>query len=216
MNLATVLGVPQSTPIVPIVELKDLIAERTGVQGGGPAPLFKMNPRVDDIPDRYCVDFDGVKLMVIGAVKKGGAGCACPENAFLKNLLSYLVINRNEWVILDMEAGIEHLGRGTAIGVDILIVVVEPNQTSIETAFRIQKLAGEVGIKRLSVIGNKIGSAEEKEFIKGRLQGFDILGFIEYSDVIKRISLNMITPGEVEEEKLAPFGRIIDDLVVPV
>jgi CO dehydrogenase maturation factor len=212
MNLATVLGIPPSTHITPIVELKDLIAERTGVEVGIPAPLFKMNPRVDDIPEKYCVEFKDIKLIVIGAVKKGGAGCACPENAFLKNLLSYLVINRDEWVILDMEAGIEHLGRGTAIGVDHMIVVVEPNATSVETAFRIRKLAKEVGIKKLSIIGNKIGSDDEKEFLRTRLKDFNIIGFIPYSDVVKKISLNMISPMEVETDSLTSFGRIIDDL----
>ena len=141
MNLATVIGIPHDRKVTPIVELKKLIAERTGVEERKSAPLFKMNPKVDDIPDTYCVEHNGLKLIVMGTIRKGGGGCACPENAFLKSLLSYLVVARDEWVILDMEAGIEHLGRGTAIGVDHMIVVVEPNRTSIETAYRIIKLA---------------------------------------------------------------------------
>jgi CO dehydrogenase maturation factor len=171
-----------------------------------------MNPRVDDIPDKYCVQYEDLKLIVIGAVKKGGAGCACPENAFLKNLLSYLVLNRDEWVILDMEAGIEHLGRGTAIGVDQMIVVVEPNMTSIETAFRIRNLSQDVGIKKLGIIGNKVSSDAEEKFIKDKLQGFNILGFIGHSEIIKKISLNMVSPMNVGTEVLVPFKQIIDDI----
>jgi len=212
MNLATVLGISPEMNITPIVELRDLIAERTGVEKGTPAPFFKMNPRVDDIPDRYCVQYEDIKLIVIGAVKKGGAGCACPENAFLKNLLSYLVVNRDEWVILDMEAGIEHLGRGTAIGVDQMIVVVEPNMTSIETAFRIRKLSHDVGIKRLGIIGNKVSSEDEKKFIKDKMQGFNILGFIEHSELIRKISLNIVSPLNVGAKVLTPFEKIIDDI----
>ena len=212
MNLATVLGIPPETKITPIVDLKDLIAERTGVEAGTPAPFFKMNPKVDDIPDKYCVQFRDIKLIVIGAVQRGGAGCACPENAFLKNLISYLVVARNEWVILDMEAGIEHLGRGTALGVDHMIVVVEPNKTSIETAFRIQKLSKDVGIKRISIIGNKIQSLDEKSFLKDNLKGFNILGYLDYSDIIKKISLNMISPMEIESKYLSAIDKIIDDL----
>ncbi|KPJ88821.1 MAG: carbon monoxide dehydrogenase [Spirochaetes bacterium DG_61] len=213
MNLATVLGIPHEKEIIPIVELKDLIAERTGVERGMPAPFFKMNPKVDDIPDKYCVEWGGIKLIVIGAVKKGGSGCACPENAFLKNLLSYLVVNRDEWVILDMEAGIEHLGRGTAIGVDHMIAVVEPNKTSIETAYRIQKLSQDIGIKRVSIIGNKIQFQDEKEFLESELRDFQILGFIEYSDIIKKISLGIQSPMKIESILLESFKKIIDTLV---
>ncbi len=213
MNLATVLGIPHEKEIIPIVELKDLIAERTGVETGTPAPFFKMNPKVDDIPDKYCVEWGGIKLIVIGAVKKGGSGCACPENAFLKNLLSYLVVNRDEWVILDMEAGIEHLGRGTAIGVDHMIAVVEPNKTSIETAYRIKKLSQDIGIKRVSIIGNKIQLQDEKKFLESELRDFQILGFIEYSDIIKKTSLGIQSPMEIESILLESFKKIIDTLV---
>ena len=212
MNLATVLGIPPETPITPIVELKELIAERTGVEMGTPAAFFKMNPKVDDIPDKYCVEFNNIRLIVLGVIKKGGGGCACPENAFLKNLLSYLIVARDEWVILDMEAGIEHLGRGTAVGVDYMIVVVEPNITSIETAFRIKKLGGDLGIKNLSIIGNKIQTTDEKVFLENKLKGFNILGFIDYSDVIKKISSNILSPLEIEKKSLEAFDRIIDNL----
>lgn len=214
MNLATVIGVPSNTKITPIVELKELIAERTGVQVGTPAPFFKLNPKVDDIPDRYCLNYNGLKLIVMGTVKKGGGGCACPENAFLKSLLSYLVIAGDEWVLLDMEAGIEHLGRGTAIGVDHMIVIVEPNHTSIETAHRIQKLSEDIGIKSLHIVGNKIQSPDEKDFLKRKLGSFDILGFIDFSDTIKKISLNILSPMDIDKKQLTPIEKIIEELYI--
>jgi CO dehydrogenase maturation factor len=217
MNLATVLGIPPDIHITPIIELQDLIEERTGVTRNTPAPLFKMNPKVDDIPDTYAVDYQGFKLMVMGTIQRGGGGCACPENAFLKSLLNYLVIARNEWVLLDMEAGIEHLGRGTAIGVDHMIVVVEPNGTSTETARRIQRLARDIRIKSLKIVGNKIQSVEDEKFLREELQGFDVLGFIPYSDVIRRISLRKTSPLDVDRESIQPFEAIVQSLIeVPV
>ncbi len=217
MNLASVLGVPSSVDITPIVELKELIAERTGVKVGQAAPFFKMNPKVDDIPDKYCINYSGLKLIVMGTIRKGGGGCACPENAFLKNLLSYLIIARDEWVLLDMEAGIEHLGRGTAIGVDHMLVIVEPNKTSIETAFRIRDLSKEIGINRLHIIGNKIQRSEDIDFIESRLKAINILGYIDSSDSIKNISLGTISPMDVERESLKQEEEIIDALTrIPI
>ena len=213
MNLATVLGVPSDAPITPIIELQDLIAERTGVVKNTPAPLFKMNPKVDDIPDQYSIDFEGFKLMVMGTIQKGGGGCACPENAFLKTLLNYMVINREEWVLLDMEAGIEHLGRGTAIGVDHMLIIVEPNGTSTETARRIAKLADDILIRNIQVIGNKIHSSEDEQFLREELKEFNILGFIPNSDVIRRISLRKTSPLEVDRETLKPFEEIVESLL---
>jgi CO dehydrogenase maturation factor len=214
MNLATVLGIPSSIEITPIVELKELIAERTGVEVGKSAPFFKMNPRVDDIPERFCVEHNGLKLIVMGTIRKGGGGCACPENAFLKNLLSYLMVARDEWVILDMEAGIEHLGRGTAIGVNHMIVVIEANSTSIETAFRVKKLAGEIGINNIHVIGNKIQDKNDIEFLKQQLQDINILGFVKNSNAIRELSQRTSAPGqrEIDEESLVQIEKIIKRL----
>lgn len=212
MNLATVIGIPHDKKITPIVELKEIISERTGVEAGKPAPLFKMNPKVDDIPDTYSVEHNGMKLIVMGTIRKGGGGCACPENAFLKSLLSYLVIARDEWVILDMEAGIEHLGRGTAIGVDHMIVVVEPNSTSIETASRIRRLAGELGIKSVHVVGNNIESDRDIDFIRESVVDFNILGFIMSSESVRGMSRGTISFLEVDESSLVQVERIVDGL----
>ena len=124
-NLAANLGVPHAEEIIPISEMHELIEERTGAKPGEIAPSFKLNPKVDDLPDNYSVKLDGINLMVMGRIKRGGTGCYCPEGALLQSLLAHLLVARNEVVILDMEAGIEHLGRGTAQAVDKLIVVVE-------------------------------------------------------------------------------------------
>lgn len=212
MNLATVLQVPDAGAITPIAEMKQLIAERTGVRPDQPAPLFKMNPRVDDIPDTHCLEHRGFRLMVMGTVSKGGGGCACPENAFLKSLLSYLIIARDEWVILDMEAGIEHLGRGTAAGMDSMLVVVEPNRTSVETALRIRRLAGDLRVRGLVAVGNKIMHDEERDFLMEELREIPLVGFIEYAGELRDLSLGRLSPLDVPETARRPFDDIVDAL----
>lgn len=213
MNLVTVLGLKTDTPIIPISELKELIAERTGVEVGKAASFFKLNPKVDDIPENYCINYQGMKVLVMGTVKRGGGGCTCPENAFLKNLLNYLFISMDEWILLDMEAGIEHLGRGTAIGVDHMVVIVEPNITSLETAHRIKKLSKDIGIKSLFVIGNKIQSQDEVNFLKESLEDVKILGFLDYSDSIKQVSLQRLSPFDLKGKPLVQMEKIVDGLI---
>jgi len=212
MNLATLFQIPPERAITPIVEMKELIAERTGTRVGEPAPFFTMNPKVDDIPETYWVEHEGIRLLVMGTIQRGGGGCACPENAFLKSLLGHLVVNRKDWVILDMEAGIEHLGRGTAIGVDTMLVVVEPNRTSIETAFRIQKLARDIGIKRVRVVGNKIQAPDQEEFIRRNTEGLDVLGFVGLSDEVRRVSTNELSFLEVGGEALRQVQDVLAGL----
>ncbi len=183
-NLAATLGFPNPEKITPISEMSDLIEERTGVKPGQTAPYFRLNPKVDDIPEKYALKQDGIKLMRMGRIKKGGTGCYCPENALLKALLTHLLVARNEVVILDMEAGIEHLGRGTASMVDKLIVVVEPGRRSIETALNIKELAAEIGLRNIAVVGNKVRTQSDREFLISSLPGFEFLGFIPYDQAI--------------------------------
>ena len=133
-NLAATLGFPNPEKIVPIMELKELIAERTGVQPETMGIFFKLNPTVDDIRERFSVTHNGISLLVMGRIKKAGTGCYCPENAFVKELVGHLLLDEKDVVIMDMEAGIEHLGRGTSRDVDAFIVVVEPGRRSFETA----------------------------------------------------------------------------------
>ena len=183
-NLAATLGFPHADKITPISEMSDLIEERTGTRPGQAAPYFKLNPKVDDLPEKYSLKYNGIRLMVMGQIKKGGSGCYCPENALLKALAAHLLLTRSEVVILDMEAGIEHLGRGTAKAVDKLIVVVEPGRRSVETAYRIDKLAQDIGLQNIAIVGNKIRSQSEREFLISGLSGFEFLGFIPYDQAI--------------------------------
>jgi len=183
-NLAATLGFPQADKIVPISEMKDLIAERTGAEPGKSGGFFKLNPKVSDLPEKYWVEHDGIKLMVMGRAKRGGSGCYCAENVLLKALVSHLLLARNEVIILDMEAGIEHLGRATASAVDKLLVVVEPGRRSLETAQMIKKLSQDIGLNNVVLVGNKLRSPAEKELMVSLLPGFEFLGFIPYDQAI--------------------------------
>ena len=183
-NLAATLGFPEPEKITPISEMKGLIEERTGAKPGKTAPFFKLNPKVDDIPENYSQEHDGIKLMIMGQMKRGGSGCYCPENALLQALISHLLLSRNEVIILDMEAGIEHLGRATAKAVDKLIVVVEPWRRAVETAYRVSQLAQDLDLHNVIIVGNKIRNQSEKEFLISNLSDFEFLGFIPYDQAL--------------------------------
>jgi CO dehydrogenase maturation factor len=189
-NLAATLGFPHADEITPISEMGDLIEERTGVPPGQSGGFFKLNPKVDDLPEKYFREHDGVRLMVMGRIKKGGTGCYCPENALLQALITHLLLGRDEVVILDMEAGVEHLGRATARAVNKLIIVVEPGRTSVETAKRIKKLAGEIDLHNIAVVANKVRSDADREFLTSSLSGFEFLGFIPYDQAVVDADLN--------------------------
>ncbi len=184
-NLAYALGVPDADDIIPIAQMKELIAERTESTPGTFGGFFKMNPKVDDLPDKIAIPCGhNVKLMVMGGVKKGGMGCVCPESVLLKNLVHHLVLRRDDVIVMDMEAGIEHLGRGTARGVDAFIIVVEPGKRSIETAEKIKSLAKDIGLETIYVVGNKIRTEKDQSFLMEKLKEFIILGFIPYDEKI--------------------------------
>lgn len=181
-GLAAACGVPfeEAASITPVAEMEDLIYERTGARKGEIGGFFKLNPRVDDIPERFAVTADGIRILTMGTVKTGGTGCLCPESALLRSLVTHLLLQRDEILILDMEAGVEHLGRGTASSVDAFIVVVEPGRRSIQTAHAIRSLAYDLGIERVYAVGNKIGSESDRTFVAEQLPKFDILGFLPH------------------------------------
>ena len=212
-NLATTLGFPDADKVTPISEMKELIEERTETKAGQAGPYFKINPRVDDIPEKYSLKNDGIRLLVMGPVKRGGTGCYCPENALLAALLAHLLIARDEVVILDMAAGIEHLGRATAREVDKLIVVAEPGMGSIETARRIAKLARDIGLGNIAVVGNKIHNPLEKEFIISNLAGFDFLGFIPYDPAVVQAEVDNRSPLEASQKIVVATRDIYHRLV---
>jgi CO dehydrogenase maturation factor len=196
-NLALALGIADPENITPLSQMKEMIAERTDSKPGSMGGFFKMNPKVDDIPEKYAREVDGIKLIVMGGVKKGGSGCICPESVLLRTLVTHMVLLRDEVVVMDMEAGIEHLGRATAQGVDRLIIVVEPGRRSIETAMHVKTLADDLGLKKIVIVGNKIRSAADEEFLKKNLPDFPILGFIPFDEKIIEADLTGRPPYEV-------------------
>ena len=199
-NLAAALGIPDADKIIPIANMKEMILERTGAQPGSIGGFFKLNPKVDDLPDSLSVKKDQIKLMRLGSVKKGGGGCLCPESTLLKALVMHIVLGRDEVVVMDMEAGIEHLGRATASAVDKLIVVVEPGRRSIDTAEHIRQLASEINLKQVFIVGNKVRSEKDEAYLKQHLADFDILGFLPYADDLIEADLNGESPYDVESE----------------
>jgi len=185
-DLAMTLGIPEQIrrSFTPISEMKDLIEQRTGARKGTIGGIFKLNPKVDDLFERFACKHKKISLITLGGIKAGGSGCYCPENVLLKRLIEHLVLQPDRRIILDMEAGIEHLTRGTAKFVDILIVVVEPDIRSLKSAVTIKKLASEIGIERVFVIGNKVRNNSDKKLISIKIEQIPVLGFISYNHKI--------------------------------
>ena len=179
--LAGALGFPEPMRrnLRPIAEMDALIEERTGAKPGTVGGFFTINPRVDDLPERFSINHRGVRLLEMGAVELGGSGCICPESAMLKALMTHLLFRKEDVLLLDMYAGVEHLGRATVDFVDAMLVVVEPTRRSLGTAAQIQKLAAEIGIKRLWLVGNKVRNDEEAAFLaEAAPEGLPLLGWL--------------------------------------
>ena len=180
--LGFALGLPPElqAKVTPISEMSELIEERTGAKPGSYGTYFKINPRVDDIPERFSVQYQGVRLLRLGTIDRGGSGCICPESAMLKSLVTYLILHRDEQLILDMDAGLEHLGRATASAVDYFLVVVEPGKRSMETAHQIAKLAADIGIKTVALVANKVRGEEDRRFIEENRGSLPLLGYLSF------------------------------------
>jgi CO dehydrogenase maturation factor len=192
-NLGSALGI-DTAAIVPVANMDKLIYERTGAQPGTVGGFFKLNPKVDDLPEALGKEKDGVRLLVMGTVTKGGGGCICPESALLKALMSHLVLYHKDLVIMDMEAGIEHLGRGTAQGVDRLVIVVEPGRRSIETAEKVRQLTEDIGLKKVVAVGSKVRSEREAEFLRKSVNGIPLIGILPFSEEIAEADLESRPP----------------------
>jgi CO dehydrogenase maturation factor len=214
-GLAAACGVPpeQAAAITPVVDMEDLIYERTGARKGEIGGFFKLNPRVDDIPDRFAISADGIRILTMGTVKTGGTGCLCPENALLRSLTTHLLLRRDEVLILDMEAGVEHLGRGTAGAVNAFIVVVEPGRRSIQTAHSIHALAQDLGIDRVYAVGNKIASESDKMFVTEQLPGFEILGFLPSDRKAIEADRRGLAVFDLAPELVASARAVVDHLM---
>lgn len=198
-NLGLALGFSEEEldSIVPISKMRTLIEERTGANNAN--KFFKINPKVSDIPDMYAKTCNGVKLLVLGTVETGGSGCVCPEHVVLKRVISHLVIQNDDVVIMDMEAGLEHLGRGTTEGMDQFIVVIEPGARSIQTYKNVKRLANDLGVKQVRVVANKVRSKEDETFIEEHIPSEDLLGFIHYNEEVIDADRNGKSPYDYSE-----------------
>lgn len=200
INLPSALGLKEKPK--PLSELHEIIEKRVV----GPLGMYKLNPKVDDVFEEYSVyNEDGIRVLVLGTIEKGGEGCFCPENAFLRAILRHAIFKEKDVLILDMEAGIEHLGRGTARGVDLLVAVVEPGTRAVETLERIEKLGKDLGIERIAVVVNKFIESEKVRELLGRIN-YPILGFVPYSDCFIKADLENLPPYRVCD--VTPFEEI--------
>jgi CO dehydrogenase maturation factor len=209
MNLSRALGFPLPDRAAPIVEMRDLVAERTGAGGAG---LFRLNPRIDDLPERHCVEHAGIRLIVMGTVQSGGGGCVCPESAFLRALLSHLLLGPDEDVLVDMEAGLEHLGRGTASAVDCLLVVVDPDLRSLETLERIRHLAADLGLTRCRAVANKVASDAERTFLEARAPSDGFLAWLPFSPAAVAVSRGEGSLAEAEPSLWREIDSILEGM----
>jgi CO dehydrogenase maturation factor len=209
-NLAAALGIPKAVTIIPISEEIALIEERTGAKVSQYGQMFKLNPEVSDVAEKLAVRHKGVELLVLGAVKRGSGGCACPENVFIKALVNDIVLHKNETLVMDMEAGIEHLGRATATGVDVMLIVVEPGQRALDCAAAVIRMSKEIGLSKFIIIGNKITNEEDKRYVADGFSDMKVSAFLPYSESIRsadRDGVSALT-GMGDEERSIVEGLI--------
>jgi CO dehydrogenase maturation factor len=215
-NLASAVGIPQEAvqQLKPLAQMRELIEERTGATKGSYGAYFKLNPQVEDLPDRFSLSRDGVKLMILGTIPQGGGGCFCPENVVLKSLLAHVFVEREEYLIVDMEAGLEHLGRGTTAYMDALIIVVEPGRRSFQTARQVKHLAADLGIKRVYVVANKVANEGDLAMVREHLADLPLLGSMSYNEKVLEADKLGVSPYDIDpairrevEEILAAFEK---------
>jgi CO dehydrogenase maturation factor len=215
-NLGLAFGLPAAlnSSLKPIAEMEALIYERTGAQPGTIGGWFRLNPKVDDIPENFSISHRGVRLLRLGTVRGGGTGCLCPENALLKALVTHLLLRKGQTLLLDMEAGVEHLGRGTADAVDAFIIVVEPGLRSLGTAQQIQGLAQEIGVKRIFLVANKTRGLQDEEFIRQHGPQLPLLGSLPFTLAAVAADQGALAVFDQAPELLAAAETIADRLSV--
>ncbi len=212
--LAGALGFPDDLreKLHPISEMDELIEERTGAKPGTVGGFFSLNPRVDDIPERFSIIHRGVRLLEMGSVDTGGAGCICPEAAMLKTLFVNLMFRKDEVLLLDMYAGVEHLGRATVDFVDAMLIVVEPTRRSIGTASQIKKLANDIGLTRLYLVGNKVRNEDKSSFLEAQSPGLPVLGFLPADMAVQEADRLGIPVYDHVASLRSAAGRIMEKL----
>lgn len=214
-NLAASLGVPRSErlKITPLSQQLALIEERTGAKPGKTGQVYKLNPEVSDIANAYACQHRGVALLTLGAVKSGGGGCACPESTFVRALVTDLVLFKNETLIMDMEAGIEHLGRGTAQAVDVMLAVVEPGQRSVDCALTVEKMSREIGVRRCMFVANKVTDEEDAALLKSLLGEREIAAFLPFQDALRNADRDGRSPYDyLDDQTRGQLNEIIKRL----
>ena len=210
-NLASALGIPAKVQeaIVPISRQLELIEERTGASVNEYGRVFKLNPEVSDVAEKFGFEWNGVNLLVLGAINRGGGGCACPESTFVRSLVTDLVVYKDEALIMDMEAGVEHLGRATAAGVDGMIVVVEPGKRSVDCAMSVVRMANDIGITKFWFVGNKIATPEDAGYLQKALPDVNFAAFIPYSNRLRAADRDAVCVLDLIDGELAePFECI--------
>lgn len=218
-NLASALGISEEKQrtIIPISRQVALIEERTGAKVKQYGQVFKINPEVSDIAEKYATVHNDVALLVLGAIEGGGSGCACPESTLIRALITDLVLYKDDALVMDMEAGIEHLGRGTTRGVDSIIIVLEPGQRSIDSAHRVIRMAGEIGLKNIQLVANKIYGQEDEKFIRDAFPDYDLLGVIPYSEQFRQSDRNgQSVLDYLDSALLNNFEKILEKLEAKV
>ena len=210
-NLAATLGYDAASDILPISEMRDLIRERTETGPRGYGKLFKLNPRISDIPEKFVREANGVRFLVLGTIQQGGGGCYCPENHFLKLLLSHIMLLQSQVIIVDLEAGLEHLGRATVEATDALLVIVEPSSRSLAVGRRIAELAPEIGLKRVFFIGNKVAKDAHRRFLE-KAAGKRLLGSVSYNERIAEADFSDRAPFVDNAEFTEEMGKISQGL----
>ncbi|OHB63588.1 MAG: hypothetical protein A2Y77_05180 [Planctomycetes bacterium RBG_13_62_9] len=189
LSLGAAFGLPAERTPKPLIEMKDLIAERTGTRKDALGAYFRLNPAVSDLPEEHWLKVGNVKLLVLGAVTRAGGGCACPAGAFLKALLTHTILQRDELVLVDLAAGVEFMGRASVQGIDAFVVVVEPGGRSIETAGNLAAMAGDLGIGFVGAVANKVTESAQLDVIRSQLDGIPLLGSVAYRKSIQEADL---------------------------
>lgn len=216
-SLASAFGIPSAQAPEPLINMKELIAERTGAGKDSIGAYFKLNPHVSDLPQKYwhevgSNDAAKLKLLVLGAIDQAGSGCACPEGAFLKAMLTHTLLQREEMVMVDLSAGVEFMGRASVQGVNALVVVVEPGGRSIETANNVAKMARQLGIGSVAAIANKVTETGQAELIASQLQDMSLLGALHYSPPLQKADLARKAVIHADMEFMRQLQRAKDEL----
>lgn len=193
-NLGLALGFPEEVldEILPISTMRKMISKRTNASPD--RTFYKLNPKVNDLVDLYGREHNGVRLIALGTVETAGGGCVCPENTMLRMLLMDLVLAKKDVVILDMEAGLEHLGRGTASGMDQFVVVIEPGARSVQTYKNVKRLAQQLGVPRIGVVANKVRNEADEAFIRAQIPESELLGIIHFNEDVMNADRSNVSP----------------------